>query len=262
MAGMTLDRWVPFRNEGDVVRCRLFCFPHAAGNAAFYRPLRRFMPPAVDLCPVELPGRAARLDEAPLTAMSALMERLDHALKPLMAVPFGFFGHSVGTCMAYEAARRLRSADGRAAVHLFVSGRESPTLASADPRPTRLRSDEDLLAILSRFGGTPTAVMQRPELIAVLLPALRADLALVEGYAVDPGAHIACPITAFGGAGDLSHSGSLQSWRDFTRGKFRTCIFPGGHFYFSPAAEALAKEIIKDLHASVGIHTAAMRSQT
>src|SRR5437588_6274159 len=103
---MTLDRWVPFRNESAIVRGRLFCFPHAAGNAMFYRPLRRFMPPEIDLCPLELPGHAARLDEQPLTSMGALMEGLDHAIKLLMGVPFGFFGHSVGACMAYEAARQ------------------------------------------------------------------------------------------------------------------------------------------------------------
>jgi surfactin synthase thioesterase subunit len=96
--------------------------------------------------------------------------------------------------------------------------------------------------------------MQRPELIAALLPALRADLALVAGYAVDPGDRIACPITAFAGADDVAPPGSLQSWRDFTRGKFRTCFFPGGHFYFSPAAGGLAREIIQDLDASVGMH--------
>jgi acyl transferase domain-containing protein len=72
MDAMTLDRWVPSRNEGAAVRCRLFCFPHAGGNAAFYRPLRRFMPPEIDLCPVELPGRAARLGEPPFTSISAL----------------------------------------------------------------------------------------------------------------------------------------------------------------------------------------------
>ena len=126
MDAMTLDRWVPFRNERAAIRCRLFAFPHAGGNAAFYRPLRRFMPPEIDLCPVELPGRAARLDEPPFVSMSALMEELRHALQPLMAVPFGFFGHSVGSWMAYEAARQLRSLDGRTAIHLFVSGRRSP----------------------------------------------------------------------------------------------------------------------------------------
>jgi medium-chain acyl-[acyl-carrier-protein] hydrolase len=191
--------------------------------------------------------------------MSALMEKLDRALQPLMGVPFGFFGHSVGACMAFEAARQLRSVDGRLAVHLFVSGRGSPKFASAEPQ-ARPPLDRDLLAILRRFGGTPAAVMQRPELIAALLPALRADLALVAGYAVDPEDRITCPITAFAGADDVTHSGSLQSWSDFTRGKFRTCIFPGGHFYFSPAAAALAKEIIRDLHASADVHAPDARS--
>src|SRR5215467_7478761 len=111
MDAMTLDTWVPFRNEGSVVRCRVFCFPHAAGNAAFYRPLRRLMPPEVDFCPVELPGRAARLDEPPFTSMSALMERLDHALQPLMGVPFGFFWpqrgrlHGLRSCPATAFGR-------------------------------------------------------------------------------------------------------------------------------------------------------------
>jgi len=247
---LTLDKWVPLRNEGTAVRRRVFCFPHAAGNAAFYRPLRRCMPPEIDFCPVELPGRAARPGEAPLTAMGTLMEQLADALKPLMGVPFAFFGHSVGSCMAYQAARQLRSVDQRSAMHLFVSGRGSPDFAAADRRPARLRSDHDLLAILEHFGGTPAAVMQRPELVAALLPALRADLALVEGYAIDPGDHLACPVTAFAGADDLARSGSVQSWSSLTRGKFRTCVFPGGHFYFSAAPAALAREIIQDMFAS------------
>ncbi len=256
MDDVTLDRWIPFRNESAVVRCRLFVFPHAGGNAAIYRPLRRLMPPEIDLCPVDLPGRAARFDERPLTSMSALMEHLYHVLQPLMTVPFGFFGHSVGAWIAYEATQHLHAVDGRTAINLFVSGRGSPKRASAHPPSTRQWSDADLLAILRRFGGTPAAVMQCPELISALLPALRADLALVEGYAVDPGRRVACQITAFGGADDVSHSGFLESWGDFTRGKFRTCIFPGGHFYFLAGAGALAKEMVEDLRASMGVYAA------
>jgi medium-chain acyl-[acyl-carrier-protein] hydrolase len=247
MDAFTLDRWVPFRNNSAVVRCRLFVFPHAGGNAALYLPLRRLMPHDIDLCPVELPGRAARLDEVALTSMTALMERLHQVLQPLMTVPFGFFGHSVGAWMAYEAARRLRSVAGRTAAHLFVSGRGVPEPAPAVPPRTRVRSDADLLAILRRFGGTPAAIMQRPELVAVLLPALRADLAMIDEYAVDPGDRIHCPITAFGGADDLAHSGSLESWSKFTRGRFRMRVFPGGHFYFSAPGAELAREVVEDL---------------
>jgi len=139
---LTLDKWIPFRNEGPVVRCRLFCFPHAGGNATFYRPLRRFMPPEVDFCPVELPGRAARLDELPLKSMSALMERLSRALQPLMGVTFGFFAHSVGAFMAFEAARQLRSVDGRDGSYEF------PPLSAAGVPPKRRR-----IASKSRSNG-------------------------------------------------------------------------------------------------------------
>ena len=37
-------------------------------------------------------------------------------------------------------------------------------------------------------------------------------------------------------------------------------ILSGGHFYFSPAAAALAKEIIQDVLASVGMHAPDARS--
>jgi medium-chain acyl-[acyl-carrier-protein] hydrolase len=257
---MMLDRWVPFRNESALVRCRLFSFPHAAGNATLYQPLRRCMPLEIDLCPVELPGRAARLGEPPLTSMDALMGELRHAFLPLMSVPFAFFGHSVGAWIAYQAARQLRSVDGRTALHLFVSGRGSP--ASGDSAMVRPRSNRELLTILERFGGTPATVMQEPELMAVLLPALRADLALAEGYRDNARDRLACPITAFGGADDISHSALLQSWSDFTRGRFRKRAFPGGHFYFWPAPEALAKEIVQDLRASLGASVDDVRSRT
>jgi medium-chain acyl-[acyl-carrier-protein] hydrolase len=219
------------------------------------------MPPEIDLCPVELPGRAARLDEPPFTTMSVLLEQLAAALQPLMTVPFGFFGHSVGALVAYEAARRLRAPDGQGALHLFVSSRSAPSLPAADPPAARVRSDDDLLVILNRFGGTPAAVLQRPELLAALLPVLRADLTLADGYVFEPRDRIACPVTAFGGADDRTYSNALDSWSNVTREKFRTCIFPGGHFYFSSAADALADEMFEDLGASVDMHGTALRSQ-
>jgi medium-chain acyl-[acyl-carrier-protein] hydrolase len=257
MVDMTLDRWIPFRNEDAAVRCRIFCLPHAAGSAAYYLPLRRIMPPEIDFCPLELPGHGARLDEQPIASMGELMEQLRRAIQPLMAVPFGFFGHSVGAHMAYEATRQMRAIDGRTAVHLFVSARGSPdrTSGAAAPAP-RLRSDCELLAILERFGGTAPAITQRPELVSAILRALQADLLLVEGYQVDPRDHMNCPITAFGGSDDVP-SGFLGSWQKLTASRFRTRMFPGGHFYVSTSAKELTEEIIEDLRESVGAYATA-----
>jgi medium-chain acyl-[acyl-carrier-protein] hydrolase len=260
MAEMALDRWIPFRNEGAGVRCRIFCLPHAAGSAASYLFLRRIMPPEIDFCPVELPGHGTRLDERPITSMSVLMEQLHRAIEPLMAVPFGFFGHSVGAHVAYDAARQMHAIDGGTAVHLFVSGRGSPDCTSAAAAPTP-RSDRELLAILENFGGTPPAILQRAELVAAILPALQADLLLVDSYRADPRDLVSCPITAFGGADDLS-SGSLGSWQEFTASLFRTRVFPGAHFYFSTSARELAKEMIGDLCVPIGAYATNARVKT
>ena len=232
-----------------------FCVSACCGKCRALPTFARPTPPEVDFCPIELPGRAARLDEPPFTSMSLLMEQLHDALQPLMAVPFGFFGHSVGAWMAYEAARQLRSVDGRRCAHLFVSGRGSPKGVAADLALARPRSDDELLAILRGFGGTPAAIMQRPELVAVLLPALRADLALVDGYRPSiRGSYRLSDHRIWRCRRPLS-SWLLQSWRDFTSGNFRTRIFPGGHFYFRLQPGCLP-EIVEDLHASVGMGAA------
>lgn len=255
---MTLDKWVPYRTDNAAIRCRLFCFPHAGGNAVFYRPWRRLVPPEIDLCPIELPGRSARIDEVPFEQISTLVETLCDALQPLLRLPFALFGHSMGAYIAYEAAQRLRSADGRGAVHLFVSGQPAPDRALRNP-PLHSLPDRDLLAALSRFGGTPAAVMARGELVAALLPTIRADLALAENYAAKAGDGTACPLTAFGGDDDDSVAvSSLETWSSFTSGAFRLCVFHGGHFYFSATPAALAKEIVRDLGGSAGLDVVRM----
>jgi hypothetical protein len=87
---MTLDKWIPFRNEGPVVRCRLFCFSARWRQCRVLPAVTALYASGSGFLSRELPGRAARLDELPLKSMSALMERLSRALQPLMGVPFGF----------------------------------------------------------------------------------------------------------------------------------------------------------------------------
>ena len=192
-------------------------------------------------------------------SMNALMERLHHALQPLMAVPFGFFGHSVGAGMAYEAARRLRSIDGRTPRICSFPAAQAP-MCFADPPPARQRSDDDLLAVLERFGGTPAEIMQRPELMVALLPALRADLALAEGLYSRPGSASIVRSPYLAARTTAAHSGSLQTWRDFTNGDFRSCIFPGGHFYLVCGGGFLPRRSRATCRRSMGMHASSARS--
>ncbi len=247
---MDLDAWcphfsVPHSEGASGVRLRLFCLPHAGGNALLYRPWQRLFPAGIDLCPIELPGRGARLQETAFTRMAPLVNTLAEALRPLLSVPFAFFGHSMGAAIAYELARRLQRP--AAPVHLFVSARSAPDPAY-EPRALHRLPDAELLTALARLGGTPPEVLARTDLMAALLPGIRADLELIETY-VPPNANpLRCPITAMGGAEDrMIDRRGLEAWRGFTTAEFRLRSFPGGHFYLAESARAVVTTILREL---------------
>ena len=160
------------------------------------------------------------------------MEQLASRTPPADVGAVRVFGHSVGAWMAYEAARQLRSLDGRTAVHLFVSGRGTQRRLRRSSSG-RQRSIDELLAILDRYGGTPAAIMQRPELARRSLPACEPILP-VDGYTVDPG-DIDCPITAFGGERPRDPDAFYERFHPRKIPHLRSD-------FTSPAPEALAKE--------------------
>src|ERR1019366_8318419 len=93
--------WFP--NAGASQAPRLFCFPHAGGGA--------MQPPAPSgwaAVPVRLPGREARLAEAPFERMGPLVAALADQMDGYLDHRFAFFGHSMGAVVAFELARELR----------------------------------------------------------------------------------------------------------------------------------------------------------
>ena len=186
------------------------------------------------------------MGEPPITHIDVLLDTLSRTIQPLMNVPFAFFGHSAGAAIAYRAACNLRSADGRKAVHLFASARAAPPRTRGNPSAATL-SEGALRSILRRFGGTPDIVLARDELIAALLPMMRADLALGESCAAGDDL-LDCAVTVFGGESDAIETSALEAWSRLTSGGFRLRLFAGGHFYLGECRESLAGEIARDLH--------------
>jgi len=65
---------------------RLFCLPYAGGGASTYRPWAASLPPDVQLCAVQLPGRESRLGGRPSTRVTDLVPRLVDGLRRARAV--------------------------------------------------------------------------------------------------------------------------------------------------------------------------------
>ena len=230
--------------ERPDARLRLFCFPYAGAGASAYRTWAGFVPETVEVRSVQLPGRESRLREACLTAMPALVDDVTAAIRPLLDRPFALFGHSLGALLAFETARRLASVSGAEPAHLFASGRRAPHLPARSRPIADLEPGAFLEEIRRRYDGVPREILDEPDLLALLLPALRADIKLIESYRYEVAAPLECPITVYGGVDDLeARDDELSAWRVHTRGAFAVRMFPGSHFFIRSLSAAVTADL-------------------
>ena len=241
------NRWIAFRKTTPDARVRLFCLPYAGAGASVFRPWVDLLPPEIELCAIQLPGREERSREERFTRIDPLVEDLARHLEGSLDRPFALFGHSMGSVIAYELACFLRRAGLPEPLHLFVSGRRAPQVPYGRD-PVHGLDEEAFIRKLRELNGTPEEVFQHPDLLAYVLPTLRADFAICETYAYRSEAPLRCPISAFGGQGDaeVSEEG-LAKWGQLTAGGFRMELFPGGHFFVHECRQRLLATLVDDL---------------
>ena len=239
--------WLAWPAGDASVRLRLFCFPYAGGAGTVFRPWRNQLPPGVDVCGIQLPGRGARIYERHYRRISVLVPAIADAIFPLCDRPFAFFGHSLGALIGYEVARYLRREAGREPALLIASGRRAPQIPN-DEAPIYALPHDAFIDELRRFNGTPEEVLRDEELMEMLLPTLRADFELCDTYQFGPGEPLTAPITVYGGADDEDDTrDKLEGWQSATSGPFRLRMFPGGHFFLHTAESLLVRTLSADL---------------
>jgi medium-chain acyl-[acyl-carrier-protein] hydrolase len=239
--------WWPFDSPGASGRIPLICLPYAGGGASVYRPWRRLQPAAINVCPVQLPGREGRIREKPFRRVEPLVEALAGVLEPFAGRPFAIFGHSMGALIGFVLARRLRAMGLPGPAHLFVSAARPPGEMRRGV-PMHTLSDESFVEALRELRGTPDLVLEHRELMELLLPTLRADFELCHAYEHAPEEALACPITAIGGLGDDQVTREeLHRWEHETSGGFRPLLLPAGHFYLDEHAGAILSAVASSL---------------
>jgi surfactin synthase thioesterase subunit len=242
--------WLVRMRPRSHARRRLLCVPYAGVGPSAYRRWSDGLPADIEVGVVHLPGRESRLREAPFTGIEALIDAAAPALRPYLDLPFAIFGHSMGALIGFELARRFRDEGWGGPTHLLVSGQRAPHLPRRHPAIAHLPDDEFLREIQRRYNGIPDEVMRHPDLVALLLPGLRADLSAIEAYAHRPGSPLGCPISAFGGLADPEATeAELVGWRQQTTGAISVRMFPGGHFFFQSAHEDLMRILTDELMA-------------
>ncbi|MFD8227580.1 thioesterase II family protein [Streptomyces massasporeus] len=229
---------------------RLICFPHAGGAASAFQPLSRRLRPHVEVRAVQYPGRQDRRLETPVADIGELAAIVAGKLQDdETAAPFAFFGHSMGALVAYETARILEERGAPSPRRLFLSARGAP-----GPRRSPydvLPDDDAILTAVRRLGGTGVTLLDDPELVAMVLPALRADYAALAAYSWTPREPLHTPVTVLCGDADPVVSvEEAAGWGEFTRAETEVRVFPGGHFYGDQCLDDVAEVVLRGVRST------------
>lgn len=199
----------------------------------------------IELRAVQLPGRQERLDEPLLAQLGEMRDRVVEAIDALPGLPLIFYGHSLGGLLAFEVARRLEARhdaqlDG---ARLIVGACRPP---HHEPRPTAIRhmSSEDFISALEHRYGSPSA-LRDPQLHAVALPALRADITAVETHAFEQRPALAIDMTVLVGLRDRSVPPTLAAgWRSLATGELQVHQVDAGHLFLDTHSEWVRSHVV------------------
>jgi surfactin synthase thioesterase subunit len=177
-----------------------------------------------------------------------MMRALLAAVEPLPPLATAIFGHSLGAVIGLELARWMSRDRRGQLVHFFPAGRPWPGRDTGERADLGALGDDALLEELDRRYGSLSSSLAHPEIRELALPALRADLRLLDSHAYAGPAALDCAVTAFGGTRDPGTTReSLEAWARETAGPFRLELLEGEHFFLEARRETLVTRIVAAL---------------
>jgi surfactin synthase thioesterase subunit len=132
-----------------------------------------------------------------------------------------------------EVARELRRRGSASPAAIVVSGARAPQFFG-QPEEERYHDlpRPEFLDRLRALEGTPPEVLGSPEIMDLLLPALRADFRICETYRLEPEMPLHSPLVVlFGRADDDVRPRHAAGWRSHTNGPCAIHALDGGHFF-------------------------------
>ena len=239
--------WIVRPDERPGAALRLFCFPYAGGSAAMYQRWPRGVSVEVEVCAVELPGRGRRFADRLVHDFFELVVETAEGVAPMLGPRFAFFGHSMGALVSFELARAMRREFGVTAEHLFVSAWRAPQLPLGSALH-RLPEMEFVERLQARFSGIPEGVLRDREIMDMMLPVPRADLAVCETYSYASDEPFDCPITVLGGHEDhWVNAAELAAWTIHSSHSTNVEMFPGDHFFINDARQLVPTTVSRVL---------------
>ncbi|PEY27155.1 thioesterase [Bacillus cereus] len=231
-----------------MTKVKIFCLPHAGGSAFSYSKWKNYFNPYIEVVPIELAGRGYRIEESCYHSMEeAVNDVYKIIFNQLNNSPYILYGHSMGSLIAYELARKIQISNNVLPEFLVLSGRNHPNSKIKDIRHNL--PDEQFKNEVIAIGGTPSKVFQSEELMKIFLPILRADFKIVETYIHDNNTQV-CDIDFLilnGKNDEFTTYEEVIKWEQYTNKMCTFHSFEGRHFFLHENIQEIASISIRKL---------------
>lgn len=246
-AGIERNPWLYSAKAGSP-RLRLFCFPYAGASGAVYGKWQRVLPPEVQVCAIEPPGRLSRQGEPAHRSMESFVAALDEHLSGLLDVPYVLFGYSLGSLQAFEWAHHLIRSSRPAPRYLIVAARSAPQVPHRLPPLTGFAPAQFLRELQTRYGALDPLILQDPDLLRITLQIMRDDMAIFDTYQCRDVPALQCPILALGGSADATIAKpELEAWSAQTSSRFEARWLTGSHFFIRERPDEVTRIVSETL---------------
>ncbi|MFG2058170.1 lantibiotic dehydratase [Micromonospora sp. NPDC048930] len=226
----------------------LLGLPPAGAGPSTFRDWPAALPAGVELAVLALPGREARITEPPTFELAEVVE----AVRQRADRPYAMYGHSMGGLLVFEVVRELRRLGARLPSRLYLGGSRPPQLPDT-LAPIAELPDEEFLARIAELGGLPAGLRDVPELLELILPALRADFDWLNRYTYRPDTPLPVPMVCLAGTDDPdADAATMAAWAEHAAAGCTLRTVQGGHLFVTERAAEVAAQVGADLLAALG----------
>ncbi|MFB7131612.1 amino acid adenylation domain-containing protein [Streptomyces sp. NPDC056237] len=245
----------PLSEPDGAQTAALVCFPYAGGNAVNFQPMAGALPdggPAVYA--VELPGHDVAADSESLVPMTQVVEQVVDEITGRGLTRVLLWGHSSGTALAVETARKLRER-GVDVQRVFLGAQ---LLGDADDRRATIteltgRSNAEIAASLSTHGGHTSLGELSAQHAEHVGAAYRHDCVSAHHYFADvlehpPAQKLSAPVTVVVAADDPSTAGYPRRYLDWQLLAEQVDLHElsdGGHYFLRTRPAEAAKAVLQ-----------------
>jgi surfactin synthase thioesterase subunit len=196
----------------------LFFFPFAGASKYSFNQLTGLLADGIQAIPIELPGRGTRINEPLLKNIHEMAIDIYDKIRCQLGNQYAFYGHSMGTVLAYLVTKMILADQLIPPKHLFLSGRGGPDSPNKGPIK-HLLSKSDFIQELKIMGGIPDEAYEDDLLMEYIEPVLRSDLEAIESYQYQASPPFNIPIMIMTGSEENITMEEVKTWEKETINK-------------------------------------------